>query len=180
MLIFLDIDGVLVPDRPLNAAESLQDLMKFDRTCLQEFETILRRYPSVRVVISSSWREMFPFETIPPLFSPDITPRIIGSTPFLDPKAVCELEYLRYQEVLEYLRQNCPEHSPWVAVDDIPEHYPPDAPIVATVAEVGFDRNAAKALSKYLQAMGNGELTIDCWLLKINNGSVATLYPPLG
>ncbi|MDY6936972.1 MAG: HAD domain-containing protein [Cyanobacteriota bacterium] len=151
MLIFLDIDGVLVRDRPFDNPESSEDLMKFDRACLHEFETVLRRHPDARVVIASSWREVFPFAAIPPLFSPDIAPRIAGSTPFLDPKVVHQFEYLRDREVLEYLRQNHADRSPWVAVDDIREHYPPDAPIVVTVAEVGFDRRAAKVLSEYLE-----------------------------
>ena len=103
-----------------------------------------------RVVISSSWREVFPFEVIAPLFSPDIASRIIGFTPFLNPKNIHQHKYLRHQEVLEYLRQNKAENSAWVAIDDIPEHYPPDSPVVAIDDYNGFDQNSAKVLSEYL------------------------------
>ena len=103
-----------------------------------------------RVVISSSWREIFPFEVIPPLFSPDIAIRIIGSTPFLNPQNIHQHKYLRHQEVLQYLRQNQAENLPWVAIDDIPEHYPPDSPVGAIDDYNGFDQNSAKVLSEYL------------------------------
>jgi hypothetical protein len=86
MLIFVDIDGVLIPDRRHETSSLQTDIMKFNSACLNHFENVLRSYPNVRVVISSSWREIFPFEVIPPLFSPDIAIRIIGFTPFLNPK----------------------------------------------------------------------------------------------
>ncbi len=155
MLIFLDIDGVLVPEKKFDNPVPEEDLMKFDTDCLNAFEMVLRSYPDVKVVIASSWREMFPFEAIPPLFSPDISARVVGATPFLDPKIIIshQFEYIRYQEVLEYLQHNQIEHSPWVAIDDNPKHYPPDAPIVETGAYHGFDRKAAKALSDYLASL---------------------------
>lgn len=149
MLIFLDIDGVLIPDRR-NGSSLQTDIMKFNSVCLNHFENVLRSYPNVQVVISSSWREIFLFEVIPPLFSPDIAIRIIGFTPFLNPKNIHKHKYLRHQEVLEYLPQNQAENSPWVAIDDIPEHYPPDAPVVAIDDYNGFDQNSAKILSEYL------------------------------
>jgi hypothetical protein len=154
MLIFLDIDGVLIPDRRHETSVS-PDIMKFDSGCLNHFENVLRSYPNALVVISSSWREIFPFEVIPPLFSPDIAIRIIGFTPFLHPQNIHQYKYLRHQEVLEYLRQNQAEKSPWVAIDDIPEHYPPEAPVVAIDDYNGFDQNSAKVLSEYLASFHN-------------------------
>jgi HAD domain in Swiss Army Knife RNA repair proteins len=152
MLLFLDIDGVLVPEKKFDNPVPEEDLMKFDADCLHELETVLRNYPNVNVAIASSWREMFPFEAIPPLFSPDISTRVVGATPFLDPKIIIshQFEYIRYQEVLEYLRQNQAENTPWVAIDDNPKHYPPDAPIIPTDSYQGFDEKSAKVLSEYL------------------------------
>lgn len=152
MLIFLDIDGVLVPEKKFDNDVLEKNLMKFDSACLSEFETVLRRYTDVQIVLTSSWREIFPFSAIKALFSPDIAVRVVGTTPFLDPKrmATHQFQYLRYREVLEYLRQNHAENSSWVAVDDIPEHYPSDAPIVVTDAYLGFDQKSATALSEYL------------------------------
>jgi len=150
MLIFLDIDGVLIPNRIHEKYAAPENIIKFNSGCLNQFENVLRSYPNARVVISSSWREIFPFEVIPPLFSPDIASRIIGFTPFLNPKNIHQHKYLRHQEVLEYLRQNQAENSPWVAIDDIPEHYAPDSPVVAIDDYNGFDQNSAKVLSEYL------------------------------
>lgn len=122
MWIFLDIDGVLVPEKQFDNYVSKEDILKFDPTCLNEFENILRCYPEVLVVISSSWREVFSFEVVRPLFSPDIAERVVGFTPFLDSKIIHQFQYLRHQEVLEYLRQNNASATHWVAIDDIPEH----------------------------------------------------------
>ncbi len=94
----------------------------------------------------------FPFEVIPPLFSPDIKARIVGATPLLETKIIHNFQFLRHQEVLEYLRQNQAEISSWVAVDDIPEHYAPNSPVIATDPYIGFDDNSAKKLSQYLSA----------------------------
>ncbi|CAN1210862.1 FCP1-like y domain-containing protein [Tumidithrix helvetica PCC 7403] len=148
MFIFLDIDGVLIPDRLFDISMPKVDMTKFDSTCRMEFENVLRCYPKILIVISSSWREVFPFEVIPPLFSPDIAQRVVGATPFLEDLTV--IQFFRHQEVLAYLRQNQAVNSPWVAVDDIPEHYPPGTAVVATDPSIGFDRIAAKALSEYL------------------------------
>jgi hypothetical protein len=150
MFIFLDIDGVLVPEKKFDKPVPQEEYMKFDTYCLNEFENVLRSFEQAKVVISSSWREIFPFEVIPPLFSLDIRARIVGATPLLETKIIHNFQFLRHQEVMEYLRQNQAEDSHWVAVDDIPEHYAPDAPVVATDPYIGFDQNAAKQLVQYL------------------------------
>ena len=59
MWIFLDIDGVLVPDKnKFHGSAIKEDFFKFDPVCQKEFEDVLRLYPEVSVVISSSWREV--------------------------------------------------------------------------------------------------------------------------
>jgi hypothetical protein len=149
MLIFLDIDGVLLPYESYDSSKPVVDRTKFNPTCLKEFETVLRCYPQALIVISSSWRAVFSFEVIALLFSPDIAKRVVGDTPFVDLEVI---EYHRHQEVIEYLRQHNAVNSHWVAVDDISENYPPDAPIVVTDSSIGFDRTAAKVLSQYLSS----------------------------
>ena len=150
MWVFLDIDGVLVPEKKFDKPVPQEDYMKFDPYCLNEFESVLRIFTEAKVVISSSWREIFHFEVIPPLFSQDIKARIVGATPLLETKIIHDFQFLRHQEVMEYLRQNQAEDSHWVAVDDIPEHYAPEAPVVETDPYIGFDQNSAKNLSQYL------------------------------
>ena len=143
MWIFLDIDGVLVPEKKFDYPVGEEELLKFDPICLQKFEDVLHRYPKVEVAISSSWREVFSFEVVRPLFSPSIAKRVVGFTPFLDTKLIHQFQYLRYQEVLEFLRQNNASDVPWVAIDDIPEHYPPNVQVVVTNPYTGFDESAA-------------------------------------
>lgn len=46
MLIFLDIDGVLIPDRRHETSTLQTDIMKFNSTCLNHFENVLRSYLS--------------------------------------------------------------------------------------------------------------------------------------
>ena len=110
MWIFLDIDGVLVPEKQFDNYLSTEDILKFNPTCLNEFENVLRCYPEVRVVISSSWREVFSFEVVRPLFSPDIAERVVGFTPFLDSKIIHQFQYLRHQEVLAFSPE-APRHT---------------------------------------------------------------------
>ncbi len=150
MWIFLDIDGVLVPEKKFDTPVSKEDLLKFDPTCLQLFEDTMQRYPEVLVVISSSWREIFTFDLVRSLFSPKIAERVVGFTPFLDSKIIHQFQYLRYQEVLEFLRQNNALAGFWVAIDDIREHYPPESNVVVTDAYAGFDPAAALALELFL------------------------------
>lgn len=153
MFIFLDLDGVLVPEKKFETPVSPEAFMAFDPDCLREFETVLRSFPPTQVVITSSWREVYPFEVIPPLFSPDMAPRVVGATPFLDPRVVHASRYVRHQEVLAYLEQIDQCDSPWVAIDDIPEHYPPEISVVVTDAYHGFDARTAAILQQRLHAL---------------------------
>lgn len=150
--IFLDIDGVLIPEKTFNVSLLQENKLRFDSACLQRLEEVLQRYPEAFIVISSSWREVFSFEFVRGLFSPNIADRVVGFTPFLPPELIHELQYLRHQEVLEFLRQNQAEDNFWVAIDDISEHYPPNARVVVTDANEGFDDGAALSLELYLSA----------------------------
>lgn len=67
-LIFLDIDGVLVPVKKFRQTGTKfvtpEDYLKFDPDCLLNFENVLRRYPDV-----------VEFEFVQNLFSEDIQNR---------------------------------------------------------------------------------------------------------
>jgi len=147
MYIFLDIDGVLVKeDAPGEEFDLDADLMKFDETCLILFESVIRKYEHSKIIISSSWIEICTIETIKSLFSPKVAIKILGVTPRLS----YPIKYFRHQEVLNYLKQHGLENEAWVAIDDIAEHYPPDAPIVVTNPYKGFDQIAANKLAFFL------------------------------
>jgi len=147
MYIFLDIDGVLVKeDAPGEEIDLDEDFMKYDEGCLNIFESVIRQYDNSKIVISSSWIEICTIETIKSLFSSDVGELVLGATPrFSKP-----IKYFRHQEVLGYLKQNNAEDAPWVAIDDIAEHYPPDAPVIVTNPYIGFDQSAAEKLAYFL------------------------------
>lgn len=133
MLLFLDFDGVLRrTTAPLYALEP--DLVR-------RLERLLREHSSVRVVITSSWREAFTLAEMRAPFSEDIRCRILGATPI----APDRIGHFRHREVQAYLRRRAPT-EPWVALDDDPEHYPPGAPVVLTDPSRGFDDATADAL----------------------------------
>ncbi len=148
--IFLDIDGVLVKEEPsvveLTLDDLEQDLMKFDADCLRQFENVIRKHQNCKIVISSSWRELFAFEEIKALFSDDVAKKVVGVTPI----STQSLQYFRYHEILDYLKQHHALDNAWIAIDDISEHFPPNAPLVETDPNDGFDDLAAEELDDFL------------------------------
>ncbi len=148
MYIFLDIDGVLVKEDAPGAEIDLdEELMKFDDNCLILFENVVHKYDQSQIVISSSWIEICTIETIQSLFSKTVAKKILGATPRLSHP----IKYFRHQEVFDYLKQNHCD-APWVAIDDIAEHYPPDAPVIVTNPYKGFDKIAGLFSSSWKTA----------------------------
>ncbi|NEQ41878.1 MAG: hypothetical protein F6K40_39145 [Okeania sp. SIO3I5] len=153
MWIFLDIDGVLVPEKKFEQPVLPKDMLKFDQICLNEFENVLRRYPIAKIVISSSWREMYSLQKISSLFSGDIAMHVVGVTPCLHPTVIEKNKHIRHQAILEYFRQNNEKNPQWVAIDDIPEFYEPGSPVIVTDPYYGFNRNSAEILDRYLASL---------------------------
>ena len=58
--------------------------------------------------------------------------RVIGQTPLIDSRP-------RYDEVRQFLAHNEWGHLPWLALDDTPSHYPPDAPAHITNGQTGLN-----------------------------------------
>lgn len=107
MILFLDFDGVLHSEL---AAEA--DLFGL----LPRFESILRDFPDVQIVISSSWRENASLDDLRARFSPDIARRIIGTTPVIP--RVKQMVAHREQEILNWLESAGKRREPWLALDD--------------------------------------------------------------
>ena len=76
MILFLDFDGVLHPEGEGHLPNDGTDFCFLPR-----LEELLREFPHVRIVISSSWRERLAYPTLLKPFSEDIRARIIGTTP---------------------------------------------------------------------------------------------------
>jgi len=137
--IFLDIDGVLVKEEVFTELNLEEDLPRLDESCANYFAETVRRYPHTKIVISSSWREIYSLEEIKSVFPKDIANRIEGTTPL----CTRPVKFFRYQEVLDYLEVHDALEQPWVAIDDIREHYPPQVLVIVTDCYVGFNQTSA-------------------------------------
>lgn len=115
MILFLDFDGVT---HPLMRHEP-------DFCRLPLLWQILRACPSVSVVFSTSWREIYRPEEIIEFATfgggEDLAHRFIGSNPSVlrEPSAnIAGRVYKREAQCLEWLRQNGGTQQPWIALDD--------------------------------------------------------------
>jgi hypothetical protein len=151
MYLFLDIDGVFIKEDRIGQEVSLSELNEeipsLDSCCVDCFAKIVEKYDQVKIVISSSWREIYDISVIKSRFPDVIGKRIEGVTPILSKP----IKFFRYQEVLDYLRAIHAVDKFWIAIDDIAEHYPPHVAIVVTNPYEGFDNAAALKLDSLLQ-----------------------------
>ncbi|MGZ3240372.1 MAG: HAD domain-containing protein [Burkholderiaceae bacterium] len=113
MILFLDFDGVLHPE-PCYQVEAL--------LChLPKFESLLRDFPAVDIVISSTWRDKRTLEELQALFSPDIGKRIVGVTPYWqDHPDLMDVigNYQRHIEIEAWRRVSGRIYEEWFALDD--------------------------------------------------------------
>ena len=105
MIIFLDFDGVT---HTIQSSE----LGYFQH--VPALEEVLREFPSVQIVISSSWRFFEDFEQLKSHFSPALRERIIDVTPTLEPNW---LHHARFLEISAWIDQN-DYWGDWLALDD--------------------------------------------------------------
>lgn len=132
MILFLDFDGVLHPFSPSNRAGAK------DFRNLPELETLLRAYSEVEIVITSTRRLTTVLIGLQKRFSPDIAPRVIGTTPSLP---MLNLETgQRQAEIDAWLKQHQREHEPWVALDDRADLFRAGAPLVLCCNGLGADQ----------------------------------------
>jgi hypothetical protein len=110
-------------------------LYKLERDLRDRFETEIRALPHVEIVITSSWREAFSLSEIRGHFSPDIAARIVGTTLIASNR---DGTY-REREVRAYLRKHATEGDAWLAIDDDPLHFGPDASVLLVDPDHGLD-----------------------------------------
>ena len=111
MIIFLDFDGVL------------HSTLAYDHEgffYVPDLEKVLRDFPLVQIVISSSWRYHESLEQLKEHFSPDIAERIIGVTPSLQPTWQ---EHARFKEIMAWITDN-DYKGDWLAIDDQYSEFP--------------------------------------------------------
>lgn len=112
MILFLDFDGVLHSEPCFDSTQLF--------SCLPRLEAILRDFPEVQIVISSTWRESRSISELRSFFSDDIRTRIIGATPLWSdiPDIVEVIGYQRHAEIEGWLRQSGESWRDWIAIDD--------------------------------------------------------------
>lgn len=145
MILFLDFDGVLHSDPCYDKSQYF--------SYLPRLESVLRDFPEVQIVISSTWREKRSISQLKSFFSADIGTRIVGVTPsWRDiPDIVDVIGYQRYAEIEGWLRQSGEPWKDWVAIDDKPYLFKPFLKnLVKTTSLTGFDERAEKTLKLYL------------------------------
>jgi len=139
MIIFLDFDGVL---RRLSSEPS-----RFDPDCLEHLESVICQFPEIKIVISSTWRLAMSLKELRGLFSQDLGKKIVGKTP----EVPFDIKHSRYKEIQAYLINKELESEHWIAIDDDPEHYPRNAPVLLTDANEGFNKDSARTLQKLIR-----------------------------
>ena len=140
-VLFLDFDGVLHPSLCLEAEH-------FCRRPL--FEEVMRRFPAVRIVISSSWRHHFDIERLRPFFSGDIAERIDDTTPLWVPGGPAN----RFQEIMAFVRSQDLNEAGWLALDDSAFEFPRScANLVLCDGRFGFTEEVAMRLAERLALM---------------------------
>jgi hypothetical protein len=146
-VVFLDFDGVTHPDTT-SGPVFIQ---------LPWIEGVLRAYPQVPIVLSTSWREGFSIDVLQSNFSPDISARILDVTPVLDWRARLHHPTLisqapRQAEIEAWLYANLTAAHPWVAIDDRPGWFEPGCRhLLFTNRRTGFTGADAEQLRQMLQ-----------------------------
>lgn len=140
-VLFLDFDGVLHPSLCLEAEH-------FSRRPL--FEEVMRRFPAVRIVISSSWRHHFALDRLHPFFSGDIAERIDGTTPLWVPGGPAN----RFQEIMASVCSRGLDEAGWLALDDSAFEFPRScANLVLCDGRFGLTEDVAMRLAGRLALM---------------------------
>ena len=140
-VLFLDFDGVLHP-------EVCNESMYFVHKA--EFEALVRAFPEIDLVISSTWRLKRELSALQSLFSPDVAARIIGVTPlYADLKSVPEtlVGYEREAECRAWLWERGRACDVWLALDDRSWNFRPfNSNVFLVDGEVGLNSLAAGEL----------------------------------
>jgi len=142
VLLFLDYDGVLQTPRRAQWRE-----FEF----LPQLEAILRDYPGLAVVISSTHRYQKSLETLRLAYSTDIASRVVGATPDLP---LGNADGGRFEEIRQWRSANACERIPFIALDDEPRLYPRECEELFLLSPYGgLDDFAAERLRESLDAI---------------------------
>lgn len=157
MIMFLDFDGVVHPE-PCYGKNTFRSLPLI--------EAVLREFPGVQIVISSTWRLTWKYEEESILhmrkyFSPDIAQRVVGVTPdfrYLERNTAPTglSNYQREWECTAWLRTHRHAWTPWLALDDRPYWFKPfSTNLMITDHKTGFVQKDEVELRRRLAVLVN-------------------------
>lgn len=148
MHLFLDFDGVLHPEPCYDRSRLFCQLPLF--------EAVLKDFPDVNIIISSTWRESLTLKELMAFFSDDIGRRIVGVTPRFEDVQDEESfgRYVRQDEIVAWMRKNEPQNSEhWIALDDKHWHFKPfEKRLIKCANWKGFTEVEAEQLREKLLA----------------------------
>lgn len=140
-LLFLDFDGVLHPARS-NPSEHFSNLPRF--------EQVVRDYPTLRIVLSTTWQHAYSLSALRSRFAVDIRNRIIGGTRDARPVEPDS----RYLQICTFLVRSGQEKAPWVALDDAEHEFPNGCEeLVLCDPARAFDEEAEERLHSKLRSL---------------------------
>jgi len=125
IILFLDFDGVLHPYAPWPHNEHVRS--KYF-AFLPRLESVLREFPQVHVVVASDWRLHHTLDELRGFFAEDIRERVLGTT--APDMLATDRVGKRQLQAQQYLRDHNLVDVPWIAIDDTPNNYLPDAHLV--------------------------------------------------
>ena len=123
MIVLLDFDGVL---HPQYEGQSVPVNVAFCHRA--QFEAVMREFPQVEIVISSTWREQFSLDELRAWFSADIAARIIDTIELQKRIAPPRMVALREWEIVTWLMGPGRQDEPWIALDDAAWQFKPPRP----------------------------------------------------
>lgn len=134
LYIFLDFDGVL----------HTHNGKRF--SLVKNFESVMRCYPEVKIVFSTSWREYSNLENMKKFLPESLHEQCVGLTPLFKK----DIKHIRYEEIMHYVKENNIDN--WLAIDDLSVLFPPGCDNLFLVnGSEGISPSVAKILKKKIK-----------------------------
>ena len=90
---------------------------------------LLIDFPRVDIVLSTSWREIYPFDDLRNVFGEELSHRVIGATPVITQKEPPYLPHVRHREIQLWFRHHSRETKRgYTILDDEQVLFPTDCP----------------------------------------------------
>ncbi|HXX05873.1 MAG TPA: HAD domain-containing protein [Candidatus Bathyarchaeia archaeon] len=118
-VLFLDIDGVMVPFGMVGRDEGIYDHDPFDKGCVKILNTIIDQ-TDCEIIISSTWKHFFDLKQIQEIFQWNgVIKAPIDVTPNSEETIDEEPEDIKCHEISKWLSKNKTKISHgWCAIDD--------------------------------------------------------------